>query len=422
MVDTRSERRFRDPFPRWSLLIALASVLAAFAVVLSGQASSMLQRVEQFYGDVRTSLLSDRLFADHPDIVLVSVGENVDATRSTFGQKAELDRARLARLIEIIDDAAPRAIGIDVPFAGATDPVKDASLQRALREAKARVVFGVRDEAGGGNPERRAFSDRYIAGTGRAVGHIASLYEGDRVTRYDSGALALSRTPDSFAVLMARALRPEVRRNFGRIAWLQKVDPNGWVTRWVNVAAQQPFRLFYGEEIVDNTKALPVRALAGRLVMISSGFSEVERHRTPLTVMTGEAVPAIQVQAQAVAQLLDDRGVGELPPRTSRMLLFTLAVLAGIVGWYRGLRTSILGWLAALVALIAVDVFAYSWLGLVLPAVQMIVAWFLGEAAGRSLRRILAWEETNGRPWPLEDSGEAGLFDTGPASERKEQT
>lgn len=419
MVDTRSERRFRDPFPRWSLLIALSSALAAFAVVLSGQASSTLQYVEQLYSDVRTSLLSERSFADHPDIVLVSIGENVDATRSTFGQRAELDRARLARLIEIIDDAAPRAIGIDVPFGGPTDQVKDQALQRTLREAKARVVFGVREEASGASAERRAYSDRFIAGTGRAVGHIASLYEGDRVVRFDSGALALSRTPDSFAVLMARALRPEVRRNFGRIAWLQKVDPNGWVTRWVNVAAQHPFRMFYGEEIIDNPKTLPVRALAGRLVMITSGFSDVERHRTPLTVLSGEAVPAIQVQAQAAAQLLDGRTVGDMPARTTRLMLFTLALLAGIVGWYRGLRTSIAGWLLALVALVVADVFAYSWLALTLPAVQMIAAWFLGEAAGRGLRRILVWEEANGRPWPIEDTGDPGIFSAGTV--RKEQ-
>ena len=290
---------------------------------------------------------------------------------------------------------------------------------RLAESALARVVFGVREEASGAIAERRSYSDRFIAGTGRAVGHIASLYEGDRVVRFDSGALALSRTPDSFAVLMARALRPEVRRNFGRIAWLQKVDPNGWVTRWVNVAAQHPFRMFYGEEIVDNPKTLPVRALAGRLVIITSGFSDVERHRTPLTALSGEAVPPILVQAQAAAQLLDGRTVGDLPARTTRLMLFTLALMAGIVGWYRGLRTSIAGWLLALVALVVADVFAYSWLALTLPAVQMIAAWFLGEAAGRGLRRILVWEEANGRPWPIEDTGDPGIFSAGTV--RKEQ-
>lgn len=384
-------------------MTAIVATLAAFAVVLSGQGSDWMQRAEQYYGDIRTSLFTDKIGGDHPEIVLISVGDNVDARRSTLGQKVEVDHARLARLIEIVDDDAPRAIGIDVPFTGPTDPVKDLTLQRALREAKARVVFGVREDLQGVNQQGRIWSEKFIAGTGRAVGHIASLYEGSRVVRYDFGALALSRTPDSFATLMARAQKQEVRRNFGRIAWLQKVDYDGWFTRWFNLGAQQPFRLFYGEEIADNAKALPPRALSNRLVLITSGFAEIERHRTPLTAWSGEAVPPAQIQAQAIAQLLDGRTIADLPPRTSRMLLFTIAALAGIFGWYRRAGLSIGGWLLALVTLIVADVLAFSWLGLSLPALQAIVTWFLSEAAGHSLRRLLRFEEAHGRPWPIDE-------------------
>lgn len=418
MVEGSTGRSLREPFPRRSLLIALLGALAAFTVVLSGQASEWLQRAEQFYADFRTSLFTERMVGDHPDIAIISVGENVDANRSTFGAKAQVDRARLAKLIEIIDEGAPRAIGIDVPLNAATDPVKDLTLQRALREAKARVILGVREEQGEVGQEQRAWSERFAAGTGRAVGHIASIYEGSRVVRYDSGALALSRTPDSFATLMARALRPEVRRNFGRIAWLQKVDGDGWLSRWINLGAQQPFPLLYGEEIIDNVKALPPRALSNKLVVVTSGFAEVERHRTPLTAWNGEAVPAAVVQAQAIAQLIDGRTVTELQPRTSRLLLFWIAAFAGIIGWYRRPGYNIGGWALALAAVVVADLSAYGWFGLTLPAVQALVVWLLGEAAGRSLRRILRWEEAHGRRWPIEDQATAELITLGSA--RKE--
>lgn len=418
MVEGSTGRSLREPFPRRSLLIVLLGALAAFTVVLSGQASEWLQRAEQFYADFRTSLFTERMVGDHPDIAIISVGENVDANRSTFGAKAQVDRARLAKLIEIIDEGAPRAIGIDVPLKAATDPVKDLTLQRALREAKARVILGVREEQGEVGQEQRAWSERFAAGTGRAVGHIASIYEGSRVVRYDSGALALSRTPDSFATLMARALRPEVRRNFGRIAWLQKVDGDGWLSRWINLGAQQPFPLLYGEEIIDNVKALPPRALSNKLVVVTSGFAEVERHRTPLTAWNGEAVPAAVVQAQAIAQLIDGRTVTELQPRTSRLLLFWIAAFAGIIGWYRRPGYNIGGWALALAAVVVADLFAYGWFGLTLPAVQALVVWILGEAAGRSLRRILRWEEAHGRRWPIEEQATAELITLGSA--RKE--
>jgi CHASE2 domain-containing sensor protein len=419
MVEGNTPRSaVRQPFPRRSLLIAIIGSLAAFAVVLSGQASEWMQRAEQFYADIRTSLFTERTFGDHPDIVLISVGDNVDANRSTFGARAQVDRTRLAKLIEIIDEGAPRAIGIDVPLTAAADPVGDLTLQRALREAKQRVILGAREERDEIGREQRAWSDRFIAGTGRAVGHIASIYEGSRVVRYDSGALALSRTPDSFATLLARAQRPEVRRNFGRIAWLQKVDGDGWLTRWINLGAQQPFRLLYGEEIVDNVKALPPRTLSNKLVIVTSGFAEIERHRTPLSALSAEAVPAAVVQAQAIAQLLDGRTIGELQPRTSRLLLFWIAAFAGIVGWYRRAGLNIGGWLVALIGLVAADVFAYTWLGLTLPALQSILVWILGEAAGRGLRHVLKWEETHGRRWPIEDQTTAELIPIGSA--RKE--
>lgn len=418
MVEGNTARSVIRPFPRRSLLIALIGSLGAFAVVLSGQASEWIQRAEQLYADIRTSLFTERTFSDHPDIVLVSVGENVDANRSTFGAKAQVDRTRLAKLVEIIDERAPRAIGIDVPLTMPADPVSDLTLQRALREAKARVILGAREAQGQIGREQRAWSDKFIAGTGRAVGHIASIYEGNRVVRYDSGVLALSRTPDSLATLLARAQRPEVPRSFGRIAWLQKVDADGWLTRWINLGAQQPFRMLYGEEIVDNVKALPPRALSNKLVIVTSGFAEIERHRTPLTALSAEAVPAAVVQAQAIAQMLDGRTVGELQPRTARLLLFWIAAFAGIVGWYRRAGLNIGGWLIALVALVFADLFAYAWLGLTVPALQAILVWILGEAAGRGLRRVMTWEEAHGRGWPIEEQATAELISIGSA--RKE--
>ena len=411
------------------MLIALAAALAAFAMVLSGQANGIVQAVEQFYSDMRTSLFSDRLSADHPDIVLISVGDNVSADRATFdaGSRTTIDRARLARLIEIVDEAAPRAIGLDVRITGPSEPAKDAALQSVLREAKARVVLGIRESSGSASSERQLWTDRFVAGTGRAVGHIASIYDGNRVTRFDSGPLALSRTPDSFAVLMARALRPEVRRSFDKIAWLQKVDNSGWFTRWFNLGAQQPFRLLYSEDLLENSKSIPVRALSGRLVMVTSGVADIERHRTPLSVWSGESVPSIYVQAQAAAQLLDGRSVAEPDPRTSRLLLFALAMIAGVIGWYRRPGLHIGGWVIALVALMVLDTIAYAWLGLMLPTVQTIAAWFLGEAAGHSLRRLLSWEERNGHPWPMASDGDGSAREIGteelfaPGPGRKEQ-
>ena len=142
-IETRAAAR--SAFPRRALFIALVTLGCTFAVVLSGHSTGFLQRIEQGFTDIRTALFSDRITGDHPDIVIVSVGANVSATRATFGRDSiDMDRGQLARLIDAIDDSAPRAIGFDVPLLGAGDATKDQSLQRALREAKARVVIASR--------------------------------------------------------------------------------------------------------------------------------------------------------------------------------------------------------------------------------------------------------------------------------------
>lgn len=405
MAYTNSKPSGKAAFPRRWLIIALASLAAAFAVVLSGHSAGFLQRFEQGFADLRSALFSDRIVGDHPNIVIVSVGSNVSSTRATFDRRnVEVDRAELARLIDAIDDSAPRAIGFDVPLRGAGDPLKDQALQKSLREAKSRVVVGMRSTTIEVNAERRVWLERFLKGTGRNFGHVTTLYDEGlgRAVAVDSGAQAIGAVPDSFALLLARALRPEVRREFGSIAWLQKVEDSGWLGRVFNTGGQQPFTTLYAEDLLDATKSPPTRQLAGRLVLISTGLAEIERHRTPLTLWTGETLAPIQIQAQAIAQLLDQRFVSEIPTRTLRLGLFALACLAGFIGWYRGPGWHIPGTILTLAALTAIDALAYSWRDLALPLVPALIVWLLGETAGRCLRGILNWEESHGQHWPIE--------------------
>lgn len=386
------------------MLVALG---AAFLLVLSSERVPLLPSVERALTDFRTALFSDRIPGDHRDIVIVSVGENVSATRATFERRnVEVDRAQLARLIETIDNSAPRAIGIDVPLAGASETNRDQALQRALREAKARVVFGVRTTDAQTTVERRVWLDRFVAGTGRSVGHITTLYDEQlaRAVAVDSAAQAMGSVPDSFSLLMARALRPNVQRNFGQIAWLQRVDDTGWLSRWINLSAQQPFRVLYTDDFNDEVRQGTNRLVTGRLVLVTTGLAEIERHRTPLTVWTGEEVAPVQLQAQAIAQLLDGRGVFTLEPRALRLMLFALACLAGLVGWYRGPGWHIPGTILALLILIGADALVYSWYNLLLPIIPALAVWLLGETAGRGLRRIMRWEERHGQRWPIEEN------------------
>ena len=67
--------------------------------------------------------------------------------------------------------------------------------------------------------------------------------------------------------------------------------------------------MLFADDLIDTTKQMPTRALAGRLVLVTTGIAEIERHNTPLTLWTGEALAPIQIQAQAIAQIIDRRGI-----------------------------------------------------------------------------------------------------------------
>jgi CHASE2 domain-containing sensor protein len=405
MTDMKSPRTGTDPFPAWAVFFALLAAAAAFAVILSGYGAFVVQRAEQVYSDFRTSLLSDRIISDHPDIVMVSVGENATPSRTTFGGRIEIDRAQLARLIDAIDDSSPRAIGFDVALSGQSEAAKDQALQRALRDAKSRVVLGVRPDRGELSVDRRAWVNRFLTETGRAKGHITAIQEGARVVRVDGGELAIGPIPDSFATLMARARLPDTPRLFGPIAWLQKVDDASVFSRFLNIGGQQPFRVLYADDLLDATKPLPTRQLANKLVIVTSGLGELDgRITTPLTAWTRETVAPIQVQAQAIAQLVDGRTAGDLPARTSRLLLFALACLGALAGWYRSRGWNIGAAVLTLLVLFVLDSVFFAWFNINLPLVEGLVTWILGEIVGRQMRRILQWEERYGQPWPIDQS------------------
>ena len=138
-------------FSELSPTALLAAVLAA-AFVLAA-ALLAIRPLENLSRDLMVSALSPfTAQASTKDIVLVTVTED---TLTKFPYRSPIDRGFLAALVEKIDAANPRAIGIDILFDQATEPAKDAALANALANAKAPVVIAAADEFDGLTPDRR---------------------------------------------------------------------------------------------------------------------------------------------------------------------------------------------------------------------------------------------------------------------------
>src|ERR1700730_117758 len=101
-------------FPRpvlMAVIVALGTTLL-LSDLMPRYAPGLL-RIEHAMADVRTALLSDRLPTQHPLVAIVGV---TDQTLSGYKARLPIDRLLLAKLVEVVDAAGAKAIGIDILF------------------------------------------------------------------------------------------------------------------------------------------------------------------------------------------------------------------------------------------------------------------------------------------------------------------
>ena len=154
------------PTPAIRLAFTLGGFSLFLALVFAAPRVPGLLRLEASSADFRTTLLSDRIVEPHRDIAIVAIS---DETLAPFAVKSPIDRDFLGKLIQSIDAARARAIGLDVYFVRRTDEDKDRRLQAALKDARAPVILAALDERARITPDQRIYHDAHIAATGLRI-------------------------------------------------------------------------------------------------------------------------------------------------------------------------------------------------------------------------------------------------------------
>jgi class 3 adenylate cyclase len=237
--------------------------------------------------------------------------------------RAPLDRAMLAKLVEVLRAKGVRAIGLDILVDQPTEPAKDALLRAVLTGAGAPVV---QLSAGRETPmteQQRRFHDAFLVGL--RTGH---------------GALARER------------LDGVIRRHF---PWLDGLPslPAALAEAVGVPIPHQPFTIAWSRPLpavpVYSAAAVPLlpRAwLDGKIVLVGLEVPDIDRHRTPLT-LGGAAMAGVEIQAQVLAQLLEGRNAPLAGPWV-RAGAVVIAALAGAGLAIAGLSTL---WLVGLAGL-----------------------------------------------------------------------
>jgi adenylate cyclase len=375
-------KRRRALFPRPLLLSAVFALLSTLllAEVLPRYAPGLL-RFDHAMGDIRIMYLSDRLPSQHPQVAIVRIN---DETVKDLKVRQPIDRALLARIVEAVDGAGAKAIGLDFLFTQVTPPDNEPMLIDALKQAKAKIVLAAADDRVGLSKAQTERQTQIIAATGRPAGYVNLATERDWMVRFKAGPARGTSYPKSFATALAETAGVPGSES-GRVPWL--LDPVDGSDTFLTVPAEL---LLKGPD--DQGTRLARAGLKDKIVIIGSWFPDIDRHLTPFSVAAGELQPGALLQANLLAGLLDGRHVVQLETNSLivRLELIVITALAFLVGWWTRLKPQgLLVGSAATVAIIAVDTFVFWYWRIILPFVLALMAWFLGEFAGHYLGKWL---------------------------------
>jgi adenylate cyclase len=392
MNETGDRLRARALFPRPFLLCAVFAVLATllFAEIVPRYAPGLL-RFEHVLGDVRTAYLSDQLPSQHPHVAIVAV---TDETLKDNKVRQPIDRAMLARLVEAIDAAGAKVIGIDILSARTPPADHEAMFIDAIRRAKAPVVLAVADERVRLPKAHFDHQAEFVAAAGRPAGYVNLATERDWIVRFKAQPLPGSRYPKSFAALLTEQFGVRPDQSYRRIAWL--LEPADGSDTFLTLPAE----VLLGAPDAATQHARS--ALKDKLVIVGGVFPDLDRHVTPLSARTYELQPGALIHAHLAAEMIDGRRIIQLETDSLalKLALLTVAALAFLIGWRFRLTPQglLLGSLAT-VAIVALDTFVFWRWRIILPIVLAMLAWFLGEFTGRYIGRWLGPRKVERSGW-----------------------
>jgi CHASE2 domain-containing sensor protein len=370
-----------QPSPTFSpLAVALAAIIAVvstgFLAVLLPRYAPGLLRFEHALADLRTSLFSDQRPSQHPGVAVVFI---TDETLKDHKTLLPVDRALLAKLVDAVDAAGARAIGLDFLFYRTAPVDNEETLIDSLRRARAKIVLAAADERLNLNEQQVARQAAFIAATGRPAGYVNLAVERDWVVRFKAKPAGPNPAfPKSFAGLLAESAGAPPAEPRGRIAWLK--EPEDGTEAFLRVPAETllgpadaPAAQFAREGLKD------------KVVIIGGLFADMDQHLTPLSALSNEKMPGAVIHAHMVAEQLDGRRVRQFEVDTfaARLELAALAAVGFLVGWrYHMKRQGLLTGSLATVTIVAFDTIVFWGLRIVLPFVLALMAWFIGEWTG----------------------------------------
>ena len=299
-------------------LIAIALVVS-FTAVAAPRFLPFVAAAEAWLSDAWVALLTPAPATQQTDIAVLTITED---TLARFPYRSPIDRGFLVELLGTLEEAGVRAVGFDILFDKETEEKKDTALAKAILDFPVPIVIAWADEAAGLTGAQRDYLKRFLAASGAEAGFVNLLIDGDGVVRRQVTALPNSDLL-SFTAALAEAMGRETLQETFSIAW--RPQPVDGTDRFQSLPAHSIL------ELSEFDPALVSGLLEDRIVLIGNDLPQSDRHRTLLSVDSGEpdTMPGVFIHAHVLAQLLDGQRLSRIDLLTEIALVLIL-VAAGV--------------------------------------------------------------------------------------------
>ena len=361
---------------RTSLTAFGVAFIACLSATLAIQYLSFMAYLENIARDIRVAALSAPM-PQSKDIVIAAINEE---TLAQFPYRSPVDREFLANLITSLDAKGARAIGVDVLFDQPTDDAKDEHLKRVIRQTKTPLFVSYTNSASEVNESQLAYMNDFVPANLRAAADLLTD-PFDGTVRWIFPGQTDPGMPLGFARKAVSLIGIQTPARQVEIAWRPKPDMR-----------TPPFPIYPSQAV----PYLPDEWFKGRIVLIGEDVPSMDRHRTPLAVVsdTHEAtMPGVVVQAHAISQLLDGRNAGRVAPAEG----VAITLLFALIGSWLGLLKHSVAFNRAAGTVILALYWAYALFGysygvalipLVAPTLAFAISlWLMDVIIGRAERK-----------------------------------
>jgi class 3 adenylate cyclase len=330
------------------LLLFAVAVLAAGLSVAAVYHVIFLTNVDNFVQDWEFAFAAHEQPSDDR-VRIVAIDEH---TLSHLPYRSPIDRGMLAELLTRLDATHPKAIGLDILFDQPTEPAKDAALEHVIRTMKTPLIIAYTEEADNVTPKQLAYLRAYVPKADRATPDLPKDAYGTVRTIHPGIRMADGTYIESFERRLAEAYGVRTANSTEPIVW--KKPPKGQIYNYFETGADT---INAYNPIVFNM-ALGPALFGGRVVLVGSDLTLIDRHRTPLATMSEAGVmPGMFVHAYGLSTLLDGVASPLADWKTNLVIALVLAFLGAVLGLMNF-------HLAPRIALVLIIVAAYCLAGL----------------------------------------------------------